>query len=109
MLANESDSVREYAYNYGMDHPDQYWVLSPFDSWERNPHYNGPTQLHPEAYDPEVCGPQCKWCHGPLYKPEEWLIPKEFCSNECAICWKDQQEELDAWEEIDRINDECKF
>lgn len=42
------EAVREWAFNYGYDHPDQQWLLSDLDTWERNPHYNGPDQGHPE-------------------------------------------------------------
>ena len=47
-LATPSEAVKEYARNYGSDNPDQEWVLSPFDSWERNPFYRGPRGPHPE-------------------------------------------------------------
>ena len=47
-LATVADSVREYARNVGHDRTDCAWVLSPFDTWERNPFYAGPPQPHPE-------------------------------------------------------------
>lgn len=49
-LATMSDAVREYARNAGSERPDQAWVLSPYDTWERNPCYSGPPQPHPEEY-----------------------------------------------------------
>ena len=49
-LATMSDAVREHARNVGMDNPDQAWILSPYDSWERNPCYRGPPVPHPEDY-----------------------------------------------------------
>lgn len=48
MLATISDAVREYAYNYNAP-ANVAWVLSPYDSWERNPHYAGPYLGHPEG------------------------------------------------------------
>lgn len=47
-LATETDAVREYARNVGHEHSDAAWILSPFDTWERNPFYVGPPQPHPE-------------------------------------------------------------
>ena len=44
------EAVREWAFNFGADHPDCAWLLSDLDSWERNPHYRGPEQRHPEDY-----------------------------------------------------------
>lgn len=48
-LATIQDSVREYAQNAGMDNPTQEWILSPFDSWERNPFYTGVRHVDPET------------------------------------------------------------
>lgn len=55
MLATMSDAVREYAENVGQENADRQWILSPYDSWERNPFYRGPAQPHPEedCYDDE--------------------------------------------------------
>ena len=47
-MATPSESCREYARNFGADHPEQAWVSTPFDSWERNPFYDGPPREHPE-------------------------------------------------------------
>ena len=47
-LATHTDSVREYARNVDSERTDCAWILSPFDSWERNPFYVGPLQPHPE-------------------------------------------------------------
>ena len=48
------EAVREWAWNVGQDAQDQQWLLSNYDTWERNPHYNGPDQGHPEDYRDEV-------------------------------------------------------
>lgn len=45
------EAVRQWAWVYGEEHPEQAWLLSDYDTWERNPHYNGPEQRHPEDYD----------------------------------------------------------
>ena len=42
------EAVREWVWNVGQDRADQQWVLSDYDTWERNPHYTGPDQDHPE-------------------------------------------------------------
>ena len=49
MNQEERDAAyREYVNNVGMDRKDQCWVLTVFDTWERNPHYDGPDEPHPE-------------------------------------------------------------
>ncbi|UIS25302.1 hypothetical protein [Erythrobacter phage vB_EliS-L02] len=45
-----SEAVRQYAAAYGEEEPDKPWILSPFDTWERNPYYRGPPVPHPEDY-----------------------------------------------------------
>ena len=42
------EAVREWVWNVGQDRADLQWVLSDYDTWERNPHYTGPDQGHPE-------------------------------------------------------------
>jgi len=41
------EAVREWAWNAGQYRLDQQWILSNYDTWERNPHYTGPDQGHP--------------------------------------------------------------
>lgn len=43
-----SEALYQYASAYGEDRPEAAWILSPFDTWERNPHYTGPEVPHPE-------------------------------------------------------------
>ena len=43
-----SCALKQYAAAYGEEHLDSAWILSPFDTWERNPLYSGPPQPHPE-------------------------------------------------------------
>lgn len=47
-LATYDDARAEFARNAGHDNPDQEWILTPFDTWERNPSYRGPKGRHPE-------------------------------------------------------------
>lgn len=51
ILATPMDAIREFARNYGSEHPDKAWVLTDFDVWERNPFYHGPPVPHPESYE----------------------------------------------------------
>lgn len=44
-------AVQQYAYVYGEERAEDEWILSPFDTWERNPHYRGEPGRHPEDYD----------------------------------------------------------
>lgn len=44
-----SMAVAEYAREHGRQRPEAAWILSPFDTWERNPAYSGPPVPHPEA------------------------------------------------------------
>lgn len=50
MWGSEQDRVDQYAWIYGQEERnlDRQWILSPYDTWERNPHYRGPDQGHPE-------------------------------------------------------------
>lgn len=47
-LATHGEAAREYGINAGADHPDRCWILTPWDTWERNPFYSGAPQPHPE-------------------------------------------------------------
>jgi hypothetical protein len=51
------EAVREWVWNVGQESSDSQWILSAYDTWERNPHYNGPDQGHPEdqQYDEDEC------------------------------------------------------
>ena len=51
-LATMADAVQEYAMWVGKDKPLQQWILSDYDTWEKNPFYIGPDQGHPEWSDP---------------------------------------------------------
>lgn len=47
------DAVREWAWNAGHDNPDVPWLLSDYDTWERNPFYRGPAAPHPDDFEYE--------------------------------------------------------
>lgn len=40
--------IREWARNVGVEVPEQEWLLTNYDSWERNPWYKGKPGRHPE-------------------------------------------------------------
>jgi len=46
--ATGAESLAEFAFNAGMDHPERCWLLDSRDVWVRNPHYHGPDVRHPE-------------------------------------------------------------
>ena len=47
------EAIREWARNVGHERQDQAWLLSDYDTWERNPFYRGPPQPHPEEWGGE--------------------------------------------------------
>ena len=47
-LATPSEACKEYARNVGAEVPDRAWILTDYDTWERNPFYQGSPQPHPE-------------------------------------------------------------
>ncbi len=44
------EAILEWVWNIGKDFPNEQWLLSDYDTWERNPYYFGPQQKHPEDY-----------------------------------------------------------
>ncbi len=81
-LATMDDACREYVYNAGAQHPDHAWILSPWDSWHRNPFYLGPPQKHPEddsdADEPQNNEPNAVLCAADSLHPDsedEYDIP----------------------------------
>jgi len=56
-VATYAEAFKEYARNAGQEAPEQAWILTPWDTWERNPAYVGPPQPHPEDdYDGDEHG-----------------------------------------------------
>lgn len=52
-LATPSEACREFAQAVGFDNmaagrEQPAWILTNWDSWERNPYYTGPAVRHPE-------------------------------------------------------------
>lgn len=47
-IATPQEACQEFARNFGQQHQNWAWVLTDFDTWERNPYYQGPPQPHPE-------------------------------------------------------------
>ena len=44
-------ALRQYAAAHGEAHPDQEWISTPYDTWEKNPFFTGTPGRHPEDYD----------------------------------------------------------
>jgi hypothetical protein len=42
------EAVEEQRLIFGSENPEKQWILSSWDTWERNPFYTGPDQGHPE-------------------------------------------------------------
>jgi len=49
-IANGSESLREFAFNAGMDNPTHCWLLDGRDVWVKNPFFEGKEEAHPEDY-----------------------------------------------------------
>ena len=50
-LATPTESCREYARNAGSEQPWREYIVTPFDTLERNPYYVGPPGPHPDDYE----------------------------------------------------------
>lgn len=48
LVGTSAPHLREFARNAGHEHPEQAWILTPWDTWEKNPAYSGPPVRHPE-------------------------------------------------------------
>ena len=76
-------ALRQYAGAYGAEDADRAWISTPFDTWERNPHYVGLAMPHPEedVYDLDEwrafqCRPACaRICPTPHSEEAEDEIP----------------------------------
>jgi hypothetical protein len=47
-MSATDDAVREYVWNVGRDRKNVEWILSPYDTWHKNPYYTGTPGVHPE-------------------------------------------------------------
>ena len=43
-----SEGIAEQVQIFGAEMPERQWILSGWDTWERNPYYHGEEQQHPE-------------------------------------------------------------
>ena len=50
---NIHEAIQEQIQIFGFENQNKQWILTSWDSWEKNPYYNGPDQQHPEddSYD----------------------------------------------------------
>ncbi len=48
-LSTMGEAAKEFARN--VEDSGSQWILTPYDTWERNPNYCGPDQPHPDADD----------------------------------------------------------
>lgn len=46
-----SAALSQWASAYGKENPSAAWIATPYDSWMKNPHYQGPPVQHPEHDD----------------------------------------------------------
>jgi len=86
--ATQAEAYREMVNNVGQDNPDHCWILTPFDTWERNPAYVGPEQPHPEFDDYHPENQVGKWVNLPeegvhdFNKPTNPVGFKNFVDND---------------------------
>lgn len=45
---NIYEAIEEQKQIFGYERQEQQWILTSWDSWEKNPYYSGPPQRHPE-------------------------------------------------------------
>lgn len=81
-MSYQQEQVREWTWVFGAEHPDREWINSPFDSWEKNPHYTGPKGRHPEddyeeGYDHKPEGEDIVLVpmYEPMFEPDADDIP----------------------------------
>lgn len=65
MQATHTEAAKEYARNVGCEYPDRAWILTNYDTWERNPFYSGPAVPHPESEDVDLNGTPPPWTPEP--------------------------------------------
>jgi hypothetical protein len=79
------EGIAEQVQIFGAEMPDRQWILSGWDTWERNPYYHGEEQQHPEDDMPH----------------EEWLEHQEWLAN------MKKEVRVEKVEEVG--NDDCPF
>ena len=50
-MATHGQAMFEYAANAGEDNPAADWILTPYDVWMPNPHFQGVRGPHPDSSD----------------------------------------------------------
>lgn len=102
--ATVAEAISEWARNAGRDNQDRQWLLSDYDTWERNPFYTGPDQGHPED-DQWVGAPvDCYSEQEPLFVLDEDSDPdfdhfdEEYPHQED---WDGQPDEAQEWHDFD--------
>lgn len=45
---NIHEAIQEQIQIFGAEQKNKQWILTSWDSWEKNPYYHGPDQKHPE-------------------------------------------------------------
>lgn len=53
-MSYQQEQVREWVWVAGARETDREWLNSPFDTWEKNPHYTGKPGRHPEEDSPDL-------------------------------------------------------
>lgn len=79
-IATRGEAYQELVRNMGQDRPDDAWILTDFDTWERNPYYQGPPVPHPEDIHDDVSQVETKQDVVPEYKFV--LIVAAQCKND---------------------------
>ena len=51
MPINKSEELNSWINSVGPQRTNEQWLLSRFNTWERNPYYTGPGQRHPLEAD----------------------------------------------------------
>lgn len=65
-VATPTDACREYAYTVGTERPSQPWILTNYDTWERNPYFHVSAG---RAYPPR---PDCDESELDAWESEQW-------------------------------------
>jgi len=49
--ATYPEAMKEYARDAGEEDLNQEWIITPWDTWERNPNYIGEPRPHPDCIE----------------------------------------------------------
>ena len=66
-----AEGIAEQVQIFGMEQQDRQWILTGWDTWERNPFYHGEEQQHPEDDSTH----------------EEWLEHQAYLKSPKAKTW----------------------